>query len=68
MATRTDRGVVPTYIARLTRIDPAKFGIVGGGILAVVPGIGAIAMWPPGLNSHGNSRLGTFALEALRGR
>src|SRR6195952_4485997 len=37
---------------------PGKSG-VGGGILAVVPGIGSIATWSPGLNSHGNSQLGT---------
>ena len=43
---------------------PGKSG-VGGGILAVVPGIGSIATWSPGLNSHGNSQLGTFALESL---
>jgi glutaminase len=43
---------------------PGKSG-VGGGILAVVPGIGSIATWSPGLNSHGNSELGTFALESL---
>ena len=43
---------------------PAKSG-VGGGILAVVPGIASIAVWSPGLNQHGNSLLGTRALEKL---
>ncbi len=43
---------------------PAKSG-VGGGILAIVPGISSIAVWSPGLNQHGNSMLGTRALEML---
>ena len=43
---------------------PAKSG-VGGGILATVPGIASIAVWSPGLNQHGNSLLGTRALELL---
>lgn len=43
---------------------PAKSG-VGGGILAVVPGIASVAVWSPGLNQHGNSMLGTRALEML---
>ncbi|HME20702.1 MAG TPA: glutaminase [Acetobacteraceae bacterium] len=43
---------------------PGKSG-VGGGILAVVPGVGSIATWSPGLNRHGNSKLGTLALESL---
>lgn len=43
---------------------PAKSG-VGGGILAIVPGIASIAVWSPGLNQHGNSLLGTYALEKL---
>lgn len=43
---------------------PAKSG-VGGGILAVVPGIASVAVWSPGLNAHGNSLLGTLALEML---
>lgn len=41
---------------------PGKSG-VGGGILAVAPGKGAIAVWAPGLDSVGNSLLGTKALE-----
>ena len=43
---------------------PAKSGI-GGGILAIVPGKAAIAVWSPGLNAQGNSQLGTLALERL---
>jgi len=43
---------------------PGKSG-VGGGILAVVPGHAAIAVWSPGLNEAGNSQLGTMALERL---
>jgi len=43
---------------------PGKSG-VGGGILAIAPGIASIAVWSPGLNSHGNSKLGMMALERL---
>lgn len=43
---------------------PGKSG-VGGGILAVAPGIASIAVWSPGLNTYGNSKLGTEAMEAL---
>jgi len=43
---------------------PGKSG-VGGGILAVAPGIASIAVWSPGLNNHGNSKLGMIALEQL---
>lgn len=46
---------------------PGKSG-VGGGILAVAPGIASIAVWSPGLNSVGNSRLGTMAMEELTTR
>ena len=46
---------------------PGKSG-VGGGILAVVPGIASIAVWSPGLNANGNSLLGTEALEILSHR
>ncbi len=46
---------------------PAKSG-VGGGILAIVPGIASIAVWSPGLDRLGNSLLGTQALEALSDR
>ena len=41
---------------------PAKSG-VGGGILALVPGEVAIAVWSPGLDPNGNSLAGTYALE-----
>jgi glutaminase len=43
---------------------PGKSG-VGGGILAVAPGIASIAVWAPGLDEAGNSHLGRIALEAL---
>jgi glutaminase len=43
---------------------PGKSG-VGGGILAIAPGIASIAVWSPGLNDRGNSQLGTLALERL---
>jgi len=43
---------------------PGKSG-VGGGILAVAPGRASIAVWSPGLNANGNSKLGTAALERL---
>jgi glutaminase len=41
---------------------PGKSG-VGGGILAVAPGKASIAVWSPGLDLIGNSKLGTQALE-----
>lgn len=43
---------------------PGKSG-VGGGILAVVPNVGSVAVWSPGLNENGNSLVGTLALEYL---
>ncbi|NJR13230.1 MAG: glutaminase [Phyllobacteriaceae bacterium] len=43
---------------------PGKSG-VGGGILAIAPGKASIAVWSPGLNAHGNSLLGTLALERI---
>ena len=43
---------------------PGKSG-VGGGILAIAPGCASIAVWSPGLNERGNSRLGMIALERL---
>ncbi len=46
---------------------PGKSG-VGGGILAVVPGKASIAVWSPGLDPNGNSRLGSIALEQLAKR
>ncbi|MTI44630.1 L-glutaminase [Roseibium hamelinense] len=41
---------------------PGKSG-VGGGILVIAPGRAAIAVWSPGLNRYGNSKLGTEAME-----
>jgi len=43
---------------------PGKSG-VGGGILTIVPGKAAVAVWSPGLNEVGNSQVGTLALERL---
>ena len=43
---------------------PGKSG-VGGGILAIAPGRAAIAVWSPGLNDRGSSRLGAEAMERL---
>jgi len=43
---------------------PGKSG-VSGGILAVAPGKASIAVWSPGLDKAGNSKLGTQALEML---
>jgi glutaminase len=43
---------------------PGKSG-VGGGIVVVVPGKAVMTVWSPGLNSNGNSLLGTIALEAI---
>lgn len=43
---------------------PGKSG-VGGGIVAVVPGIGAVCVWSPGLNASGTSLAGAAALERL---
>ncbi|WP_420409671.1 glutaminase [Hoeflea sp.] len=46
---------------------PGKSG-VGGGILAIAPGIASIAVWSPGLDPVGNSKLGSTALEQLTKR
>jgi glutaminase len=46
---------------------PGKSG-VGGGILAIAPGTASIAVWSPGLDTTGNSRLGQLALEQLSKR
>jgi glutaminase len=43
---------------------PGKSG-VGGGILAIAPRRGAIAVWSPGLNAAGNSFVGVLALQRL---
>jgi glutaminase len=46
---------------------PGKSG-VGGGILGIVPGVASLAVWSPGLNENGNSKLGSQALELLARR
>lgn len=46
---------------------PGKSG-VGGGIVAVVPGELAVAVWSPELNRFGNSVLGVAALESFTNR
>jgi glutaminase len=46
---------------------PGKSG-VGGGIVAVIPGELAIAVWSPELNSQGNSILGIKVLELFTTR
>ena len=43
---------------------PGKSG-VGGGILAIAPNKASIAVWSPGLDKIGNSKLGSLALEML---
>lgn len=43
---------------------PGKSG-VGGGILGIIPGVAAVAVWSPELNANGNSKLGSIALEKL---
>ena len=43
---------------------PGKSG-VGGGILAIVPHVAAIAVWSPGLSPAGTSMVGALALEKL---
>lgn len=43
---------------------PGKSG-VGGGILCIAPNEASIAVWSPGLNLRGNSKLGTEAIEIL---
>lgn len=46
---------------------PGKSG-VGGGILVISPGRASIAVWSPGLNKYGNSKLGTEAMETFAHR
>lgn len=46
---------------------PCKSG-VGGGLVAIVPGIGTIAAWSPGLDKKGNSVLAINAVEELAHR
>lgn len=43
---------------------PGKSG-VGGGVLVIAPGEGAVAVWSPGLNDAGTSMVGALALESL---
>jgi glutaminase len=43
---------------------PGKSG-VGGGILTIVPGVGAVCAWSPGLNAAGTSLAGAVMLEKL---
>jgi len=43
---------------------PGKSG-VGGGILAISPGQGAVAAWSPGLNAAGTSLAGSAALASF---
>ncbi len=43
---------------------PGKSG-VGGGILIVAPGRASIAVWSPGLDRYGNSKVGTRLAEYL---
>jgi glutaminase len=43
---------------------PGKSGS-GGGIVATIPGIGAVAVWSPGLNAARTSLAGAVALEKL---
>jgi glutaminase len=46
---------------------PCKSG-VGGGILAILPQVGAVAVWSPGLDEHGNSVAGVDFLDRLTTR
>jgi glutaminase len=46
---------------------PGKSG-VGGGIIAIHPGVYSIAVWSPKLNSKGNSYRGMKILEYLTTR
>ncbi|MEO0851423.1 MAG: glutaminase [Pseudomonadota bacterium] len=50
------------------RVGLAGKSGVGGGILAVIPDVGTVAVWSPGLNEAGNSLAGTLALEMLSDR
>ena len=43
---------------------PGKSG-VGGGILVVAPGHASIAVWSPGLDRYGNSKVGTWLAERI---
>lgn len=43
---------------------PAKSG-VGGGIVAVIPGRGTLAVWGPAIDTHGNSVAAVTALDTF---
>jgi glutaminase len=43
---------------------PVKTG-VGGGIVAIVPGVASVVVWSPELDAKGNSVVGAWALERL---
>jgi glutaminase len=43
---------------------PGKSG-VGGGVLAIIPGLGAVCAWSPGLDPAGNSVAAVAALDAF---
>jgi glutaminase len=43
---------------------PAKSG-VGGGIVALIPGVAGVCVWSPALDETGNSFAGSVALEML---
>jgi glutaminase len=43
---------------------PGKSG-VGGGVVSIIPDVGVMTVWSPGLNSNGNSLLGTAVLEGV---
>ena len=43
---------------------PAKSG-VGGGIVALIPGVAGVCVWSPALDDTGNSYAGAIALEML---
>lgn len=43
---------------------PAKSG-VGGGIIAILPGVGSLCVWSPPLDTRGNSARGIDALELI---
>jgi glutaminase len=50
------------------RVGLAGKSGVGGGILAIIPGVGTVAVWSPPLNKAGNSLAGTLALELFSKR
>lgn len=50
------------------RVGLAGKSGVGGGILAVIPEVGCVTVWSPGLNAAGNSLAGTEALAMFSKR